>query len=102
MIKDIELGVYACDAYGGETMLENFSFSSGYAYMIRNGKVAEMVKDVILAGNLFSTLENIDAIGNDFQWLNTAGGCGKANQAPLPVGMGAPHIRIQNVVIGGE
>ena len=102
MIKDIELGVYACDAYGGQTQLENFSFSSGYAYMILNGKIAEMVKDVILAGNLFTTLENIDAIGNDFKWLNTGGGCGKGNQFPLPVGMGAPHIRIQNVVIGGE
>ncbi len=102
MIKDIELGIYACDAYGGQTQLENFSFSSGYAYMIRNGKIAEMVKDVILSGNLFSTLENIDAIGNDFKWLNTGGGCGKGNQYPLPVGMGAPHIRIQNVVIGGE
>jgi TldD protein len=102
MIKDIELGVYACDAYGGQTQLENFSFSSGYAYMIRKGKIAEMVKDVILAGNLFTTLENIDAIGNDFKWLNTGGGCGKGNQFPLPVGMGAPHIRIQNVVIGGE
>ena len=102
MFKDIKLGIYACDAYGGETMLENFSFSSGYAYMIRDGKIAEMVKDVILAGNLFTTLENIDAIGNDFKWLNTGGGCGKGNQAPLPVGMGAPHIRIQNVVIGGE
>jgi TldD protein len=102
MIKDIKLGIYACDAYGGETMLENFSFSSGYGYMIRDGKIAEMVKDVILAGNLFTTLENIDAIGNDFKWLNTGGGCGKANQFPLPVGMGSPHIRIQNVVIGGE
>ena len=102
MIKDIELGLYACEAYGGQTQLENFSFSSGYAYMIRNGKIAEMVKDVILAGNLFTTLENIDAIGNDFKWLNTGGGCGKGNQFPLPVGMGAPHIRIQNVVIGGE
>ncbi|HEX7541433.1 MAG TPA: TldD/PmbA family protein [Anaerolineales bacterium] len=102
MIKDIELGIYACEAYGGQTQLENFSFSSGYAYMIRNGKIAEMVKDVILAGNLFTTLENIDAIGNDFKWLNTGGGCGKGNQFPLPVGMGSPHIRIQNVVIGGE
>ena len=102
MIKDIELGIYACEAYGGQTQLENFSFSSGYAYMIRDGKIAEMVKDVILAGNLFATLENIDAIGNDFKWLNTGGGCGKGNQFPLPVGMGAPHIRIQNVVIGGE
>jgi TldD protein len=102
MIKDIKLGIYACDAYGGETQLENFSFSSSYAYMIRDGKIAEMVKDVILAGNLFTTLENIDMIGNDFKWLNTGGGCGKAGQFPLPVGMGAPHIRIQNVVIGGE
>jgi TldD protein len=102
MIKDIELGIYACDAYGGETQLENFSFSSGYAYMIRNGKLAEMVKDVILSGNLFTTLENIDAIGNDFKWLNTGGGCGKGNQFPLPVGMGAPHIRIHNVITGGE
>ncbi len=102
MIKDIKLGIYACDAYGGQTQLENFSFSSGYAYMIRDGKIAEMVKDVILSGNLFSTLDNIDAIGDDFQWMNTAGGCGKGSQFPLPVGMGAPHIRIQNVVIGGE
>ena len=102
MIKDIKLGIYACDMYGGQTQLENFSFSSGYAYMIRDGKIAEMVKDVILAGNLFTTLENIDAIGNDFKWANTGGGCGKGNQFPLPVGMGAPHIRIQNVIIGGE
>ena len=102
MIGDIKLGIYACDAYGGETALENFSFSSGYGYMIRNGQLAEMVKDVILAGNLFTTLANIDAVGNDFEWLNHAGGCGKGSQHPLPVGMGAPHIRIQDVVIGGR
>ena len=102
MIKDIQLGVYACDAYGGQTALENFSFSSGYAYMIRDGQVAEMVKDVILAGNLFATLKNIDAIGNDFRWINGGGGCGKGGQFPLPVSFGSPHIRIQDVVIGGK
>jgi len=102
MIKGIELGIYACDAYGGQTALENFSFSSGYAYMIRDGQIAEMVKDVILAGNLFTTLLNIDAIGNDFRWINHAGGCGKGGQYPLPVAFGAPHVRIQDVVIGGK
>ncbi len=101
MIGDIKLGVYACDAYGGQTALESFSFSSGYAYMIRNGQIAEMVKDVILAGNLFTTLLNIDAIGNDFSWLGVAGNCGKG-QGGLPVAFGAPHIRIQDVVIGGR
>jgi TldD protein len=102
MIRDIKLGVYACDAYGGNTYLESFSFSSGYAYMIRDGHVAEMVKDVILAGNLFTTLMNIDAIGNDFEWSQMGGGCGKGGQDGLPVTCGAPHIRIQNVVIGGK
>jgi TldD protein len=101
MIREIKLGVYACDMYGGQTALENFSFSSAYAYMIRDGQIAEMVKDVILAGNLFTTLMNIDAIGNDFEWSERGGTCGKG-QGGLPVTFGAPHIRIQNVVIGGK
>jgi len=101
MIGGIKLGSYACGFYGGQTMLENFSFSSAYAYMIRDGKIAEMVKDVILAGNLFATLMNIDAIGDDFRWSGTGGSCGKG-QGGLAVAMGAPHIRIQNVVIGGR
>jgi len=101
MIGDIKLGIYACDAYGGETMLENFSFSSAYAYMIRDGEIAELVKDVILAGNLFTTLMNIDAVGDDFEWLQRGGRCGKG-QGGLPVTDGAPHIRVQNVVIGGK
>ncbi len=102
MISDIKLGVYACDSRGGQTMLENFTFTSGYAYMIRDGKVAEMVKDVVLGGNLFDTLVSIDAIGNDFKWLETADGCGKGGQMPLPVSMGSPHIRIQDVIMGGK
>jgi TldD protein len=101
MIKDIKLGVYACDMYGGQTALENFSFSSAYAYMIRDGAIAEMVKDVILAGNLFVTLASIDAIGSDFEWSQAGGTCGKG-QGGLPVTIGSPHIRIQDVVIGGR
>ena len=69
--------------------------------MIRDGQIAEMVRDVILSGNLFVTLAHIDAIGNDFRWLKMAGSCGKG-QGGLPVGMGAPHVRIRDVLIGGE
>ena len=100
MIGDIELGVYACEAYGGQTMLENFSFTAGYGRMIRHGQLAELVKDVVLSGNLFTTLANIDAIGNDLTHSNT-GMCGKG-QGGLPVATGAPHIRIRDVVMGGR
>jgi TldD protein len=103
MIRDINLGVYACNVIGGQTAMEMFTFSAAYGYMIRNGRVAEMVRDVTLTGNVFETLKNIDMIGDDLEFEpNGPGGCGKEDQAPLRVGTGGPHIRIQKCVIGGE
>jgi predicted Zn-dependent protease len=61
---------------GGTTSMEMFTFSSGETYMIRNGKVAETVRPVVLSGNVFSTLMHVDAIGNDLE-MNQGGGCGK-------------------------
>lgn len=101
MIKNVELGVYAVDAIGGKGG-ENFSFTSHHGYMIRNGKKAELIKGFTLAGNLFKTLGDIDMVGRDEEILNGGGGCGKGEQFPLPVTSGGPHIRIRNVVIGGD
>jgi TldD protein len=101
IIGDIKEGIYAKDWYGGTTSLEMFTFSAGEAYMIRNGKVAEMIKPVVLTGNVFTTLHNIDAIGNDLD-MNEGGGCGKGGQSPLPVSNGSPHIRIQHCLVGGN
>lgn len=102
LLRDIPLGIYACDAQGGQTYLEDFSFTAGYGYMIRNGQLAELVKDVVIAGNLFQTLDRIDRIGGDFQWNELGGGCGKGGQAPLPVTEGAPHVRISEALVGGN
>jgi len=96
---DIDEGVYARNWFGGTTSMEMFTFSAGEAYMIRNGKVAELLRPVKLTGNLFTTLMNIDALGNDMDF-NQGGGCGKAGQMPLPVSNGSPHIRIQDCVVG--
>jgi TldD protein len=99
IIAGIDEGVYAKNWYGGQTSMEMFTFSAGEAYMIRNGKVAEPVRPVKLTGNLFTTLKNIDAIGDDLDF-NQGGGCGKGGQMPLPVSNGSPHIRIQDCVVG--
>lgn len=101
MIGDIEEGVYVKNWYGGTTSMEMFTFSAGEAYMIRRGKVAELLRPVVLTGNIFTTLNNIDAIGNDLE-MNQGGGCGKGGQSPLPVSNGSPHIRIQHCLIGGR
>ena len=63
-------------------------------------RVEEAVRPVMLTGNVFTTLHNIDAIGNDID-MNQGGGCGKAGQMPLPVSNGSPHIRIRNCLISG-
>jgi TldD protein len=102
LLGDITLGVYACGAFGGQTLLENFSFTAAYGRMIRNGRLAELVKDVVLAGNLFQTLDRIERIAADFRWNQMGGGCGKGGQFPLPVTEGAPHVRIEAALIGGD
>ena len=101
MIGDIKEGIYAKNWYGGTTSMEMFTFSAGEAYMIRNGKLAETLRPVVLTGNVFTTLKNIDAIGNDLE-MNQGGGCGKGEQVPLPVSNGSPHIRIRRCLVGGK
>ncbi len=100
LISEIKEGVYARSWYGGMTSMEMFTFSAGEAYMVRNGRVEELLRPVMLSGNVFTTLENIDAVGNDLD-MNQGGGCGKAGQMPLPVSNGSPHIRIRKCLLGG-
>ncbi len=100
MLGGITEGVYAVRMLGGQTNGEMFTFAAAEGYMIRDGKIAEPVSDVTLSGNVFQTLKDIEAIGNDTLYVN--GGCGKGGQMPLPVSVGGPHVRIKNVVVGGR
>ncbi len=101
LYSDIPIGLYARNWLGGMTNGEMFTFSAGEAWMIRQGQRAEPVRDVTLSGNVFKTLANIEAIGDDFYW-DESGGCGKGGQSGLPVGCGGPSLRIREVVVGGE
>lgn len=101
MVSNIKEGIYAKNWYGGTTSMEMFTFSAGEAYMIRNGKIAELIRPVVLSGNVFNTLLNIVAIGDDLE-MNQGGGCGKGGQMPLPVSNGSPHIWIRRCLVGGR
>jgi len=102
MVRATEDGLYCLDARGGQTNGELFTFTAADAFVIRDGKIAERVRDVTLTGNVFETLRNIDMIGNDYRLRDSGGGCGKGGQFPLPVSHGSPHVRIRNVVVGGK
>ncbi|GBD11379.1 Metalloprotease TldD [bacterium HR23] len=101
LLADISDGVYCKNWYGGMTSMEQFTFSAGEAYRIRQGRIEELLRPVMLTGNLFTTLHNIDGIANDLA-INEGGGCGKGGQFPLPVSNGSPHIRIRDVLVVGR
>lgn len=102
MLKGIDHGVYACGAFGGQTELEQFTFSAAYAYEIVDGQIGDMLRDVVLTGNIFETLKHIDLIGDDLIIRGSSGGCGKEGQSPLPITTGGPHVRIQDLTVGGR
>ncbi|MBD2326595.1 TldD/PmbA family protein [Alkalinema sp. FACHB-956] len=101
LFSGIQEGVYARNWLGGMTNGEMFTFTAGEAWMIRNGELAEPVRDVTLSGNAFQTLADIEGMGDDFYW-DESGGCGKGGQSGLAVGCGGPSLRIRDVVVGGE
>ena len=69
------------------------------AYMVRNGRLEEPVRDVVLEINTRDYYSSIDAVGRDIEF--SAGTCGKGEPPqPMPVWMGGPHIRLRGVIVG--
>jgi len=97
----VDDGLYAVSFIGGQTNLEMFTFTAAYGYEVKNGKPGRMYRDMILSGNVFTTLKNISMIGNDREMYGGLGGCGKGGQGPLPVTLGGPHMLVKDVLIGG-
>jgi TldD protein len=92
-------GLYILDHKGGQTSGENFTFGAQYGYIVKGGKRGKMVRDINISGNLYHTLKNIAAVGNDLV-LSKTGGCGKG-QLNIRSCHGGPHILVNSLVIGG-
>jgi TldD protein len=95
-------GLYILDAKGGATSGESFTFGAQYGFVVKDGKVGEMIRDINLSGNLYETMKNISGIGNDLV-LSKTGGCGKGPvmQTNVRSCFGAPHTLVNSLVIGG-
>jgi TldD protein len=76
-----------------------FQFNAEYGYLIEQGECTTMVRDVSLSGDILSTLHGILLCGNDRAMH--PGYCGKGGQS-VPVSDGAPHVLLDNAVVGGS
>jgi TldD protein len=76
-----------------------FQFNAEYGYLIENGECTRMIRDVSLSGEILKTLHGIILCGN--KRLMSPGYCGKGGQS-VPVSDGAPHILLNDAVVGGS
>ncbi len=102
MVASIDHGYYLVGAKGGQTSGDQFTFGAQWGYRIEDGRLGPMVRDINMSGELFSTLRAISMVGADLSFAER-GGCGKGGPQQLnrKSGKGAPHIKIDQVTIGG-
>lgn len=102
IIASVKRGLYAVNFRGGQVDITSgqFVFSTSEAYLIENGKVTTPVKGATLIGNGPEIMKKITMIGNDLALDGGIGVCGKDGQS-VPVGVGQPTLKIDQLTVGG-
>ncbi|MGG6896581.1 MULTISPECIES: metalloprotease TldD [Rhizobium] len=102
IIASVKKGIYAVSFGGGQVDITSgkFVFGCTEAYLIENGKIGAPIKGAMLIGNGPEAMKRVSMIGNDMKLDTGIGNCGKAGQW-VPVGVGQPHLRMDQVTVGG-
>ncbi len=102
IIASVKKGIYAVSFGGGQVDITSgkFVFGCTEAYLIEDGKVGAPIKGAMLIGNGPDAMKRVSMIGNDMKLDTGIGNCGKAGQW-VPVGVGQPHLRMDQITVGG-
>lgn len=102
ILEDVDYGLYLAGSQYGyvESQRGQFTCKVEEAWLIERGELKEHLRDVAVSGLTLEALKNISAVGRDFK-MNMPGRCGKSGQ-DMYVDAGAPHFRIDEVVVGGR
>jgi TldD protein len=102
IVASIDRGLYAVNFGGGQVDITSgkFVFSASLAYWVEKGKIQYPVKGATIIGNGPESLKQVSMIGNDLRLDSGVGVCGKEGQS-VPVGVGQPTLRIEEMTVGG-
>ncbi|HEY5679737.1 MAG TPA: metalloprotease TldD [Pseudomonadales bacterium] len=102
IIASVDRGIYAVNFGGGQVDITSgrFVFSATEAYLIEKGRVTHPVRGATLIGNGPEVMTRISMVGNDLELDRGIGVCGKDGQS-VPVGVGQPTLKIDEVTVGG-
>ena len=101
MIASVDNGLYAARMAGGSVnpATGEFNFAVDEGYVIRNGKICEPVRGAALIGKGHEIMPRISMVGSD--WEVAAGVCG-ASSGHVPVTVGQPSIKVDQILVGGR
>ena len=102
ILRSVKKGLYAVSFGGGQVDITNgkFVFSTSEAYLIEDGKITRPVKGATLIGNGPDILTRVSMVGHDLKLDEGIGTCGKDGQS-VPVGVGLPTIKVDEITVGG-
>ena len=102
IIRSVQRGIYAVNFGGGQVDITSgkFVFSASEAYAIENGRIGAPLKGATIIGNGPAVLTRVSMVGNDLKLDEGVGTCGKEGQS-VPVGVGQPTLRVDELTIGG-
>jgi TldD protein len=102
ILTSVKNGIYAVYFGGGQVDITSgkYVFQCTEAYRIENGKVGAPLKGAMLIGNGPTDLHRISMVGNDLSLDDGIGTCGKNGQG-VPVGVGQPTLRMDQITVGG-
>lgn len=102
LISSVKKGIYAPNFGGGQVDITSgkFVFSASEAYLIENGKITAPIKGATLIGNGVDVMQQISMVANNMSLDAGVGVCGKEGQS-VPVGVGQPSVKIDQLTVGG-
>ncbi|QUI64926.1 metalloprotease TldD [Pseudoalteromonas sp. A22] len=102
IIRSVDKGIFASNFGGGQVDITSgkFVFSASEAYLIENGKITQPIKGATLIGNGPEVMKKVSMVGNDLALDKGVGVCGKDGQS-VPVGVGQPSLKIDEITVGG-
>ena len=102
IIASVKKGIYCANLGGGQVDITSgkFVFSTSEAYLIEDGKITAPVKGATLIGNGPEVMNRVSMVGHDLELDTGVGVCGKDGQS-VPVGVGQPTLKIDQITVGG-
>ena len=100
LFASVDKGIY-CKKMGGGSVgpTGQFNFAVDEAYLIENGKITKPLKGATLIGEATGIMNKISMCSNDISLA--PGFCGSVSGS-IYVTVGQPHIRVDDITVGGR